>query len=70
MNSPRAELALAIRVVNLAYTKLIPDQQDRVELVDDGPLDAALLGDDRDYAVATIADWRDRQLEAIGRAGR
>jgi len=70
MNSPRAELALAIRVVNLAYSKLTPELQDRVDLVGDGPLDAALLGDDRDDALAAIADWRDRQLEAIGRAGR
>jgi hypothetical protein len=69
-NSVRSELALAIRVVNLAYSMLTREQQERVALVDDGPLDAALLGGDRDRALAAIAAWRDRQLREIGRAAR
>jgi hypothetical protein len=70
MTSVRAELALAIRVVNLAYSKLTAEQQERVSLIEDGPLDAALLSGDRDRSLAAIVDWRDRQLREIGRAAR
>ena len=70
MTSVRAELALAIRVVNLAFSKLTEEQQDRVEIIEDGPLDAALLtGGDGD-ARSQIGAWRDRQLREIGRAAR
>lgn len=70
MNSVRAEMALAIRVVNLAHGKLSLVEQDAVEIVCDGALEAALRADDRDRALAEIADWRDRQLRAIGGVAR
>jgi hypothetical protein len=61
----RAELARAIRVVNVAFNRLDANQQARVRLIPDGPLDAALLGEDRNKARAQIERWRDRQLAAI-----
>jgi hypothetical protein len=69
-NSIRSEMALAIRVVNLAYNKLPADARDSVELADDDTLGRALLAGGRDQALAAIADWRDRQLVAIGEAER
>lgn len=70
MNSVRAEMALAIRIVNLAYGKLAPAEQGAVDIVADDALEGALRADDRDHALAEILDWRDRQLRAIGEAGR
>lgn len=62
----RAELAAAIRAVNVAYARLNPDQQNRVHLIADAPLDAALLSGDRTKALAQIECWKARQLAAIG----
>lgn len=67
---PRASYAAAIRVVNVAHGRLTPEQQSRVEVVDDTALNAALLGDDDDRAFAAVEDWKMRQLAAIEEAAR
>lgn len=70
MSSVRSEMALAIRVVNLAYSKLSDTEQEAVEIVSDDQLEAALRAEDRDRALAEVAAWRDRQLRAISDATR
>lgn len=72
MNSAttRAELAAAIRQVNVAYGELTPTEQRRVEIVADDLVDAAILDGDRDQAVHEINCWRSAQLEAIREAAR
>lgn len=66
----RAELAAAIRRVNAAFNRLSGAERERVHLVADAPLEAALLGEDRTKALAQIECWRDRQLAAIEEATR
>jgi hypothetical protein len=66
----RTELAAAIRIVNARFTELDSEQQDRVVLVEDGPLDEALLAGGDENARTQIEAWRDRQLNEIGRAAR
>jgi hypothetical protein len=64
----RSELAAAVRSVNAAYYRLDPDEQNRVHLACDRPLDEALLDGDRAKALAQIEAWRDRQLADIAEA--
>ena len=66
----RAELANAIRKVNAAFAGLAPDARERVRLIADAPLDAALLDGDRAKALSQIERWRDRQLAAIEEAAQ
>jgi hypothetical protein len=64
----RAELARAVRVVNVAYERMTPDEQNRVHVVTDELLDRAIVAGDRFKALAQIECWRDRQLAAIDEA--
>lgn len=64
----RSILAVAVKRVNLAFGGLTAEQRERVHLVADGPLDAALLTGDRAKSIAAIEAWRDRQLAAIAEA--
>jgi hypothetical protein len=68
--SVRAELARAIRIVNLDYAKLSEGQQAQVEMIDLDPVDVAIKSGEDDHALAVVADWSHRQLEAIRAASR
>lgn len=64
----RAQLAQAVRVINLAHGQLTEEEQDQVEIVPDADIDLALATDDYAEALTLIARWRDRQLRAIHEA--
>ena len=69
----RAELALAVRQVNLAYSRLPGPAQDSIAIRTDGvdrEIDAAIKADDRPRAEAAIRCWREHWLHQIERAGR
>lgn len=73
MSSVRSELALAVRVVNLAFGKLTPEQQDAVDTEYDDldrELDMALNAGEEARARAAIESWRDHNLAQFGRAAK
>jgi hypothetical protein len=61
-----AALANAIRRVNASFGRLSAEEQNRVHIACDQPLNDALLSGDRTKAIAAIEVWRDRQLADIG----
>lgn len=69
-SSARAELATAIRVVNRIYSALDTEDQAKVAIVGLEPVEATLKSDDDVLALAAVADWSYRQLEAIRGAAR
>lgn len=66
--STRTELAAAIRIVNQVYNDLDVAAQDRVEIIDFEPVEAALRADDDDRALAAVEVWSRSQLAAIREA--
>lgn len=71
--SVRAELAAAVRAVNAAYARLPRPAQDRIDIYTDGiegEIDAAILAEDRDRALAAIRAWQGYWLDRFARAAR
>lgn len=68
VDAPKLELARALAEVNSAFAALSQRQQDRVEIVADDRVEAALL--DGAPAIEAIEDWKTRQLAAIEEAAR
>jgi hypothetical protein len=68
--SVRAELARAIRAVNVAYSRLDPDQRGVVEILAWDELEEALRSGSDDQALAAVAEWSHAQLAAIRAVAR
>jgi hypothetical protein len=68
----RAELAAAVRAVNAAFNRLPVSARKQIDPRTDpveDEIDAAMLADDRDRALAAIRAWRGYWLDRIARAG-
>jgi hypothetical protein len=68
-----AELAAAIRRVNVAFNRLPADRRNRITIAYDpleAEVDSAILTDDRERALAAIRAWRQHWTALIEEAGR
>ena len=76
MSSPttiRTELAAAYRAVNAAYARLPRSAQASVVIAYDGleaEIDASILTDDRNRALAAIRAWKSYWLSRFEESGR
>lgn len=69
----RAELAAAVRAVNVAFYRLPTEAQDRIDATTDpveAEVDAAVLADDRPRAMRAIAAWKRHWLATFEEAAR
>lgn len=69
----RAELANAVRAVNVAFNRLPAGAKREIHPTVDpceAEVDKAILAGDRDRAMAAIRAWRGYWLDRIQRAGR
>lgn len=71
--SIRAELAAAVRRVNLAFGQLPQSVQDSIEIAYDGldkEIDTSILSGDHDRALAAIRAWRSHWLVVFEEAAK
>ncbi len=69
----RAELANAVRAVNVAFNCLPAEARDSLNIAIDpceAEVDKAIVADDRDRALAAIRAWRGYWLDRIERAAK
>lgn len=67
----RAELAAAVRRVNVAFNTLPESVRDSLDLSSpdlEREIDAAILGDDRPRALVAIRAWREHHLQRFREA--